>query len=562
MWGLGRIRRDGADEPGAAVSALAGAVAAAVLSPLVWLVLQASTVGLAEARALVASPTTVEVLGNSLLLVAVVTAASVALGVPLAVLTVHADLPLRRLWTVLVALPLVVPSYVGAFAYVSAFGPSGALADLLAPLGVSIPTVYGLGGTALVLTLFVYPYVFLTTRAALLSFDTRQLEAARVLNHGYGRAFRRVVLPQIAPGVTAGALLVALYTLSDFGTPAIMRYDVFTRVIFVELNSFGRDDATLLSLQLLAVTAVILALESRLGADAASGYGTPASASAVLSLGRYRWLAAAFPALVSLFTLALPVGVLTMWLVRSGPGYAGGGLAFDPAFAFNSVYVAALAAAATLLLALPVAYYAGRSDSRLARLTERATYVGYATPGVVLGLALVVFASRWLRDGIGPGVAQLVYQSLPLLVFAYVVRFLPQAVGATRSSIAGVDADLVGAARLLGASPASAFRRVTLPLVTPGLLAGGALVFLTTMKELDTTLILHPTGFTTIVTYIWRVQEAGYYGQAALPALVLVVVSGLSMLVLLRRDARPEETGADEPDRTEAAADGGTDGRR
>ena len=541
---VGRVRglfADGDDEPRVAIVVLAAAVAAAVLSPLVWLLVSASTLSVADAASLLASGTTTEVLVNSLALVGLVTAASVALGVPLAVLTVQTNLPFRRFWTVAAALPLVVPSYIGAFAYVSAFGPSGALPDLLGQYGMgfvipSLPTVYGLGGTALVLTLFTYPYVFLTTRASLLSFDTTQLEAARTLNHSYPAAFRRVILPQIAPGVAAGALLVALYTLSDFGTPAIMRFDVFTRVIYVELNSFGvgRANATLLSIQLLAVTAVILALESRVGGDAAAGYGTPSSAESVVSLGPLRWVAALVPALVSLFTLVLPVGILTMWLLRSGPGYSGGGLAFRPEFAVNSVYVAVLAAAATLLFALPVAYYAGRSDSPLAGIAERATYLGYAMPGVVLGLALVFFSSQWLRDTVGPAAAQLVYQSFPLLVFAYVVRFLPQAVGATRSSVLGVDRDLVGAARLLGESPGGAFRRVTLPLISPGLVAGAALVFLTTMKELDTTLILHPTGFTTIVTYIWRVQESGYYGRAALPALVLVAVSGLSMLPLLK----------------------------
>jgi iron(III) transport system permease protein len=530
----------GLDEEGVSLSLvlLSGAVAAAVLSPLLWLLARAGQVPLTDAVALLSSPTATGVLLNSLALVAVVTGGSIVLGVPLAVLTVQTDLPFRRFWTVVIALPLVVPSYIGAFAYVSAFGPSGAIADLLAPLGVGVPTVYGLPGTALVLTLFVYPYVFLTTRASLLSFDETQLEAARTLNQGYRAAFRRVILPQVAPAVTAGALLVALYTLSDFGTPAIMRYDVFTRVIYVELNSFGagRANATLLSLQLLTVTAVVLALESRIGGEDASGYGAPASSTPLVSLGRLRWVATLLPALVSVFTLALPVGILTMWLVRSGPGYAGGGLAFQPAFAMNSVYVSALAALVTLLFALPVAYYAGRSRSPFAWLAERATYLGYAMPGVVLGLSLVFFSSNWLQRNVGVEAAQFAYQSLPLLVFAYVVRFLPQAVGSARSSVLGVDRELVGAARVLGEPPRRAFRRVTLPLIAPGLLAGAALVFLTTMKELDTTLILHPTGFTTLVTYIWRVQEAGYYGRAALPALVLVVLSGLSMVPLLRQE--------------------------
>jgi len=536
---LARLRSNAAeDETSTPVVLLAAAVAAAVLSPVVWLGWRASQIGVEDAVALLTSPTATEVLLNSVLLTALVTGGSVALGVPLAVLTVQTDMPFRRFFTVVVALPLVIPSYIGAFAYVSAFGPNGALSNLLAPLGVTVPTVYGLGGTALVLTLFVYPYVFLTTRASLLSFDEAQLEAARTLNHGFASSFRRVILPQILPGVTAGSLLVALYALSDFGTPAIMRYDVFTRVIFVELNSFGqgRANATLLSLQLLAVTAVILALESRVGGADSSGYGAPASSAVMVSLGPYRWLAALVPALVSLFTLGLPVGILTMWLVRAGPAAAGTGLTFRLAYAWNSVYVAALAAAVTVVFALPVAYFAGRSDGPLAWVVERATYVGYAMPGVVLGLSLVFFASQWLLEALDASAVQVVYQSLPLLVFAYVVRFLPQAVGSTRSSVLGVDRELVGAARVLGASPGRAFRRVTLPLITPGLLAGTALVFLTTMKELPATLILHPTGFTTLVTYIWRVQEAGYYGRGAVPALLLVTLSGLSMIPLLRQE--------------------------
>ena len=521
-----RVRRLAADEePPLSVKLLAAAVATLVVSPVAWLLFRAAEVGLREAVSLTLAPNTLSVLVNSVALTAVVTIASVVLAVPLAVVTVQTDLPFKRFWTVAVALPLVVPSYVGAFAVVSAFGPRGEFASVLAPLGVEVPTVYGFEGAAFVLTAFVYPYVFLTTRASLLSFDSRQLEAARTLDAGYLRTFREVVLPQIAPGVTAGALLVALYTLSDFGTPAIMRFDTFTRVIFVELGTFAADHATLLSLQLLGVTAVILAIESRVGPGEADGYGSRAANDPPIQLGLWAVPVTLALCLVTLATLGLPVAVLTAWLFRTGPGYEAGGLTFEWAFAVNSVTAAAVAALVTTVLALPVAYYAGRSNSRLSRLVERPTYVGYAMPGVVLGLALVFFGTRF---------APAVYQTLPLLVFAYAVRFLPQAVGATRSSVASVDRDLVGAARTLGATPRTAFRRVTLPLIAPGVLAGAALVFLTTMKELPATLILQPAGFTTLVTYIWRVQEAGYYGQAALPALLLVVVSGLSMLVILR----------------------------
>jgi iron(III) transport system permease protein len=145
-------------------------------------------------------------------------------------------------------------------------------------------------------------------------------------------------------------------------------------------------------------------------------------------------------------------------------------------------------------------------------------------PGIVLGLSLVFF---------GASVAPALYQTIPLLLFAYVVRFMPQAVGTVRSSLLQVDTRLVEAARTLGRSRLATFREITLPLVAPGIAAGGALVFLTTMKELPATLMLQPTGFETLVTYIWLVQGSGNYGRAAVPALALVGLSALSMAVIL-----------------------------
>ncbi|PSP99952.1 iron ABC transporter permease [Halobacteriales archaeon QS_4_70_19] len=525
-----RLRRE-AEGDGLGLTLLSGAIAAAVLSPVAWLFLRVVDIPATEALSLLTAPSTTRVLTNSVLLVTAVTAASVLLGVPLAVLTVRTDLPARRFFTVVLALPLVVPSYIGAFAFVSAFGPRGALADVLAPLGIErLPEIYGLPGATLVLTLYIYPYVFLTTRAALLSLDASLVEAARTLGEGRLGAFRQVTFPRIVPGIAAGGLLVALYTLSDFGTPAIMQVDVFTSYIYVAYNGFAADQAALLSLQLLGVTTVILALESRIGQDDASAYASGGGGAATrIRLGAWRWVAALACLAVTAVALVLPVAVLLLWLFRGGPGYAGGGFPFELAFAVNSVGVSAAAALVSVVLAVPVGYVAARRSSLPARLAERATYVGYAVPGVVLGLALVFFGVKF---------APALYQTLPLLVFAYVVRFLPQAVGTASSSVLQVDRQLLEAARALGESPGRAFRRVTLPLIWPGVLAGAALVFLTTMKELPATLLLRPTGFETLVSYIWQVQEAGYYGLAAVPALTLIAVSALSMAVILAQERR------------------------
>ncbi|WP_227357446.1 ABC transporter permease [Haladaptatus salinisoli] len=522
--------------PPLGLTLLSGAIAATVLSPIVWLLLRTINMGIERALELLVHPSTIQVLLNSIALVIAVTTTSVLLGVPLAVLTVQTSLPFRRVWTILIALPLVIPSYIGAFAYVSAFGPRGDLADILSPLGIEeIPSIYGFGGAVLVLTLYVYPYVFLTTRAALLSFDMTLFDAARTLNQTPWGAFRRITVPQIMPGIAAGALLVALYTLSDFGTPAIMHADVLTSVIYVEYNTFARDAAALLSLQLLALTVLILAIESRIQPGNRTAYvSRGVRGMSEISLGRWTAPALMLCSTVALLTIGIPLGILFVWLFRTSPGDGGigSGFAFQWAYGWNSVYVSVLAAIVAIVLAIPVAYLSARSQSWLATVFNRATYVGYAVPGIVLGLSLVYFGVTY---------APTFYQTLPLLIFAYVVRFLPQAVGTTQTSVLQVDPTLVEAARTLGHSSTGAFRRVTLPLIVPGVVAGATLVFLTTMKELPATLLLHPTGFDTLVTYIWLVQSAGYYDQAALPALVLVGVSGLSMLILLTQEATDAE---------------------
>jgi iron(III) transport system permease protein len=509
---------------------VAAAVAVLVLLPLSWLAIATARVGPTGAADLLARPRTLQVVVNSVLMTTLVTGLSLLIGVPLAYLTVRTDLPGRRLWTVALSLPLVIPSYIGAFAFVSAFAPKGEVQSVLSPLGIdAIPGLYGLGGATVVITLYTYPYVFITTRAALKSMDTTLVEAARTLRHTRLQAFRRVTLPQIKPAVTAGALLVALYALSDFGTPAILRYDVFTREIYTEFTSFGggRNSAAMLSLVLVALTLVILAIERRASDDGVStSRGHTGVRNNRVSLGRWRWVAVLPCALVSGVALVVPLSILTLWLVRGKQ--LSTGLTFQLGFVWNSVGIAAVAALVAALVGLPIAHLSARDDSLPAQLFERASYVGYAVPGIVLGLAIVFLGARFGGDFYQSGLL-----AFPLLVFAYVVRFLPQAVGSTRASILRVSPSLPEAARSLGKSRLAAFRSVTFPLIAPGQIGGAALVFLTVMKELPATLMLKPSGFETLVTFIWRAERATAYGRAAVPALILLVVSSLSMLVLL-----------------------------
>ncbi|ELY90579.1 iron ABC transporter permease [Natrialba hulunbeirensis JCM 10989] len=501
---------------------LSGLIALLVASPLLWIGQRAAQVEPARGFELMVSARTAEILVTSLGLMASVTILSMLIGVPLAIVTTRTDLPYRRFWTVVAALPLVIPSYIGAFAFVSAFGEHGELESVL---GMAMPNIQGFWGTVLIITLYTYPYVFLTTRAALLSMDASLVDAARTLNADRFEAFRRVTFPQIRPAIAAGSLLVALYAISDFGTPAFMQTEVFTSAIYWEYGAINVEYAALLSLQLLAVTGLVLLLEARVGRDEDASSGD--SRGSQIRLGTWKWPTMGGIASLGIVTIVVPVAIFGVWLLR-GTGGATTAYAFELEYALNSMVLAVLAALVACAFALPVGYLSARSDSLLARLFERVTYVGFAVPGIVIGLALVFFGSSYLS---------FIYrESIVLLVFAYVVRFLPQAVGNIRTSVLQVDDQLQEAAKTLNASRGETFRRVTLPLIAPGVVAGGVLVFLTTMKELPATLMLQPIGMETLVTLIWGAHGTAHYRYAALPALILVLISGLSMIILLRQE--------------------------
>jgi iron(III) transport system permease protein len=504
-------------------------VAAAMLLPIVYLVVRALAAG-PEAWQLLLRPRTLDVLLRTTLLAAVVTGSAAAISLPLAWLTVRTDLPFRRAWTVLAALPLVIPTYVGGFVLVAALGPRGMLQQALAgPLGIDrLPEIYGLPGAALALTLFTYPYLLLSLRAGFKGLDPSLEEASRSLGHSSWRTFRRITLPQLRPSMAAGSLLVALYTLSDFGVVSLLQFDSFTRVIYLQYQgSFDRTSAALLGLALVGLTGLILLAEGRTRGRARYHRGGSGATRAAppIRLGRWRWPALAFCSLVVLMALVLPAAVLGYWLARGLVQGVGVHLLWSAAW--NSIQASALAAMVAVVAALPVAVLAVRYPGRLAALLERVTYASFALPGIVVALALVFFGANYVP---------FLYQTLALLVMAYVVRFLPQALGSIRSSLLQVSPSMEEAARSLGRTPLQVLASITLPLLRPGILAGFALVFLTAMKELPATLLLSPIGFKTLATTTWTAAAEGFFAEAAASALLLLVVSGASMVFLMRAD--------------------------
>jgi iron(III) transport system permease protein len=486
------------------------AAAVAVL-PLVYLVIRSLDSGVGELVSILWRERTVRLTLRSLGLAAVVTLACLVLGVAIAWLTTRTTLPGRRGWAVVAALPLAIPSYVAAYAWVAAF-----------------PRIPPFWGSVLVLTLCCYPYVMLPVAGTLLRTDPALEEVARSLGKGKLATFLTVILRQVRPAAAVGGLLVALYVLSDFGAVAILRFDVFTRVIYMSYrSSFDGTAAAALGLVLVVITMAIVWAEGRSrgrAAHAKIGSGAVRAHRPVVLGPAGTIIGLASIVAVIALALGFPLGSLAYWLRQGGSADLDASALAGAAV--STVSVAALGAALTIALAIPVGILAARYRSRGVRALEQASYAGHALPGIVVGLSLVFFGVRY---------AYPIYQRTPLLVVAYAVLFLPAAVGAVRASVAQSPPVLEEVGRSLGRSPIRVLREVTLPLAGPGVAAGAALVFLTCMKELPATLMLRPTGLETLATELWAETEVGAYAAAAPYASLLVVLAALPTFLLGRR---------------------------
>ena len=493
---------------------LPSVVAAFVAVLPIWYLI-ARTGSVATLIEVLATPATVALTLRSIMLAATVTLLAVLIGVTSAWLVARTDLPGARFWPVALVLPLAVPSYISAFVWLDV-----------------APGLAGFPGAVLVLTMTTFPYVFLPAVAALRRIDPAQEEVAASLGMGRWQVARRVTIPQIRTSVAAGALLVALYVLSDFGAVALMRYEVFTWVIYGAYRSgFDPTRAAALSVLLVLLAAVLVASEARVrgavrtrtGSGVARvGRGVPLRRAAVPALG--------FLAGVLVLGVVVPAATITSWLL-DGVGAAADLGQFWSALA-ATLQLSTLAALACLALAIPVGVLAARYPGRLSAGLERTTYIGHALPGIVVAIAMVFVGVRLLRP---------IYQQIPLLVLAYVVLFLPLAVAAVRASVEHSPVRAEEVARSLGLDRWATLRRVTLPLAAPGLAAGAAMVFLTTMKELPATLLLHPTGTETLATMLWRFMLVSDYSAAA-PYAALIVLGAALPAVMLARVGRRAQT--------------------
>jgi iron(III) transport system permease protein len=494
-------------------------VAAVLALPLVFLLIEAQGAGTAAVGSLIFRSLTWSLLWNTIRLTVVVTVACAVIGTAAAWCVERTDLPGRRVWAVLVVVPLAIPDFVVSFGWHSLWA-----------------WAHGFGGAVIVMTLAVYPLVYLPVAASLRGADPGQEEVARSLGSGRLRTFIRITLGQAKGAILGGCLLVALVLLAEYGAFEILGYQTFTTEIYSEFNSYSFAASCALSLVLVVLSLLVLAGEGMLrgrGQVSRSGPMTQ-RVNPPQRLGWLRWPALALFTALALLALGVPVGAAVYWMTDGLPPELSGGsnVSLLSAAGHTALYGGCAAAVATVL-AFPVALLAVRHRGRVRQLLERSTYLVLGMPGVVIAFALSYFTERYVA-GFGDGTSM-------LLIACYAIMFFPLALVGVKASLARAPASLDEVARSLGQRRLAVLFRVTVRLAGPGLVAAFCLVFLSVVTELTATLLLIPTGAQTLATQFWSYETNLSYSQAAPFALVMIIVAAVPSYVLGRFFNRPAQ---------------------
>lgn len=485
-------------------------------------------------------------LGNTITLLVGVGIGVTLLGVSLAWLTSLCEFPGRRWLDWALMLPFAIPAYVLAFVFVGLLDFSGPVQTLMREwfgTGIRFPRVRSTGGVIIVLVLVFYPYVYLLARNAFLAQGKGLMEAARVLGLNPWRAFWRVALPMARPAIGAGLALAMMETLADFGAVAVFNFDTFTNAIYKTWYGFYSlsSAAQLASLLLLAVMLVLY------GERRARGAVRPANerprGKALYHLrGVKAWAATGWCSLVFACGFVIPLLQLVVWFWQRGR--------FDlderyQELILHTLYLGAMAALITVSVALLLAFCRRLTPTRTMSSTVGIANLGYALPGSMLAVAimlvfsyldreLVIPLSSWLGGAGKP----LLLGSLGALILAYLIRFMAVAYGPLENSLARIRPSLPEASRSLGVGGAGLFFKVYLPLLVPGVLTAALLVFVDVLKEMPATLLMRPFGWDTLAVRVFEMTSEGEWARASLPALTLVLVGLLPVILLIRRSAR------------------------
>ena len=465
---------------------------------------------------------------NTISMFFAVVISSLILGLLISIILIRFKITGSKILFTLCTLPLVIPSYIGALTYISAFSPKGLYVQIFSFTGLSeINGIEGFIGSWIVLTLFTYPYVLLICSSALRNLDATVEEAARSLGVKRFRIYTSVVIPRLKKPIIYSGLLVGLYVISDFGAVSLMRYSTVTKAIYTYYEFSLLGDPIIFYSGLLIFLALIISFIQR-GSDvsrSAKVSGTPRIPAKVELSSRSKVIVYFFFAIVIFFGLMLPVSVLSYWLIR------GLSLGNDVRAVFGGVVGSFSASIITSILAIiismPIVIMVSQYRSKFGDFIEKIILALYGLPHLAVGVSILFITVKIFPS---------IYQSFFALVISYLIVFLPQAVGGGQASMEQVKTSYIDASSSLGKSKIETFRKITFPLIYRGLLAGGALVFLSTMKELPQTLLLRPTGFNTMAVDVWSFASEGLFTQAAFSAFILLAISAIPTYILSTRN--------------------------
>lgn len=485
-------------------------------------------------------------LGNTAVLVLGVGIGVTLLGVSLAWLTSLCEFPGRRWLDWALMLPFAIPAYVLAFVFVGLLDFAGPVQTLLREWfgnGARLPRVRSTGGVITVLILVFYPYVYLLARTAFLAQGKGLMEAARILGQSPLQAFWHVALPMARPAIGAGVALALMETLADFGAVAVFNFDTFTTAIYKTWSGFfSLSSAAQLASLLLLTVMLVLYGERRARGASRPGNERPRVKALYHLRGLKALAASTWCGLVFACAFVIPLLQLIVWCWQRGR------FDLDSRYTdliLHSLFLGGVAALITVSVALILAFAARQAPTPAIRAGVSLANLGYALPGSVLAVSIMLAFSYLDRELVIPMSAwfggtgkPLLLGSLAALLLAYLVRFIAVAYGPLENSLARIRRSLPEASRSLGVGGPRLFFRVYLPLLLPGALSAALLVFVDVLKEMPATLLMRPFGWDTLAVRIYEMTSEGEWARAALPALTLVLVGLLPVVGLIRRSAR------------------------
>lgn len=494
---------------------------------------------------------------NSLALMLGVAYGVITIGVTAAWLTTMCRFPGRRFLEWALLLPMAVPAYVMAYAYTDFLQFAGPVQSLLRELtgwragDYWFPDIRSLWGAIAMMSFVLYPYVYLLARAAFLEQSDSMLEVARVLGYSAWRTFLHVALPLARPAIAAGTALALMETLADFGTVAYFAVPTFTTGIYRAWFSLGDHVAAAqLSATLLGFVFVVLLIERF--SRGRAGFHNTAHGRRLHYPYRLRGLKAAIAFIACALPLVagffLPFGIFLHMAITSGDAQ------FGPRYAelaFNTVSLAAITAGLAVVLALLVSYAARSTQSRLVRGANRIAGLGYAVPGAVIAVGVLIPVTRLdhalseiIESMTGQSVGLLLTGGIAALVYAYLVRFFAVSLQTIEAGLTKITPSMDCAARSLGLGPGSTLVRVHAPLLWRSTLIAGLLVFVDVMKELPATFVMRPFNFDTLAVQAFNLASDERLTEASTAALTIVLVGLLPIVTLSRMMLRGRESTA------------------